>query len=99
MTKCVYKSDFGLIKIDEPNKANLIAKSWYKLSNFQNYALRLIGDVLRKQGTVTFWNDGCYSWYVDSKQSHEQRVWVTEDNNNIMFEDCQTNELFRVEFP
>lgn len=97
MTKCVYKSDFTLIKIDEPDKANFIAKRWHELSNFQNFALRLIGDVLRQPNSVCFWNDGCYSWYADHSQSHEQRVWMTE-TGMAMFEDCQTEELFRIDF-
>ena len=97
MTKCIYKSDLGLFKIDDANKVNFIAKCWSDISDFQDFALRLVGDVLRPQGSQEFWNDGCYSWYVDSRQSHEQRVWMT-DNGIAMFEDCQTDELFRIEF-
>jgi hypothetical protein len=53
--------------------------------------------VLRSQNSTCFWNDGCYSWYADPRQSHEQRVWMTE-TGIAMFEDCQTDEVFRIVF-
>lgn len=97
MTKVITKSELGFFKIEEEYKENFKPMAWNNLSEFHNFSLRLIGDVIRPHGTVYFWNEGCYCWWVDKKQSHEQRVWMTE-NGIAMFEDCQTSELFRVEF-
>lgn len=97
MNKCVYKSDFSLEKIDAPDRAKYIAKRWRDLSEFQKFALRLVGDVLRSQNSTCFWNDGCYSWYADPRKCHEQRVWMTE-TGIAMFEDCQTDEVFCIVF-
>ena len=97
MTKVITKSNFGLFKIEEEYKENFKPMAWNNLSEFHIFSLRIVGDAIRPDGSIYLWTDGCYCWWTDNKQATEQRVWITE-NGIAMFEDCQTDELFRIEF-
>lgn len=97
MTVRITEKNFKLFEIEEKYKKNFVAEKWTELSDFNNFALRMIGDAMRGPKSQFFWCDGCYCWYVDEKQSHEQCVWMTQ-NGNAMFEDLKDHKLYLIQY-
>lgn len=97
MTVRITEKNFKLFEIKEEYKQNFVAVKWTELSDFNNFSLRMIGDALRGPKSQHFWCDGCYCWYVDERQSHEQCVWMTR-NGNAMFEDLKDHKLYLIQY-
>ncbi len=97
MTKILSKSSFKFFEIKEDCRENFKEVKYPDLSDFHMNALTWIGDAIRGPKSQHFWCNGCYCWYVDEKQSHEQGVWMTQ-NGIAMFEDITEKKLYRIEF-
>ena len=97
MAKVISKSNFNFYEIAEQYKENFKEQSWHDLSEFHAEALTWVGDAIRQAKSQFFWCNGCYCWYTDETQSHEQCVWQTV-NGILMFEDVTDKKLYRVEF-
>lgn len=95
MTKILSKSSFKFFEID--CRENFKEVKYPDLSDFHMNALTWIDDAIRGPKSQHFWCNGCYCWYVDEKQSHEQGVWMTQ-NGIAMFEDITEKKLYRIEF-
>ena len=93
----ILKSELSLHQVSNEFKQNFKETSWRDLSDFQAFALRKIGDALRQRNSQFFWSNGCYCWYTDDKQDHEQCVWMAT-NGSAMFEDITEGDLYRIEF-
>lgn len=86
--------DFRLVEVSE-NWDSFVESKYSELSDFNAFALRIIGDALRGPKSEIFWQDGAYCWFTDEKQSREQCVWMTT-NGIAMFEDVHQRKLFRI---
>ncbi len=95
MVQCVRKEDFRLVEIDKEFQKDFVAKDTHELSDMESYLLKLVGNVLRGPKSQNFWNSGCFTWWEDERQSHEQRVFLTH-NGILIFEDCKLGKMFRV---
>lgn len=97
MITILKKSMFSFLEIDEECKGNFKEVAWHDLSDFQNAALRWVGDAIRGNKSQEFWCNGCYCWYTDEKQSVEECVWIT-NNNILMYEKISEGKLYRITF-
>lgn len=97
MAKVISKSNFSFFEIEEQFKKNFKEQAWSDLSEFHAEALTWVGDAIRGKNSQHFWSNGCYCWFTDERQDHEQCVWQTA-NGILMFEDLKEKKLYRVEF-
>lgn len=97
MTKCIYKQNFSLHQLPSDVIEDFKKDLCERISDFNAFCIRLIGDVLRQPSSQYFWKDGKFMWFTDAKQNHVQAVWMT-NNGNAIFEDEKTGEISRVEF-
>lgn len=98
MVQVISKSNFDLYELDKEVHGDFIARHHVDLSDMESFLLKLTGKCISSQGAQFFWNDGCFCWFLnfpEQGKSIEQKVWMT-DNGIVIFEDCETNKLFRV---
>lgn len=98
MVQIISKDDFRFLEIDREFQKDFVAKDARELSAMECFLLRTVGDAIREKGSENFWNQGCYSWFInfpEKGKTVEQRVFLTR-NGILMFEDCEQGTMFRV---
>lgn len=89
--------DFRLYEIQNEFDDCWNPKPWNELSDFEAFFIRKIGDLIRGRESQHFWSNGQFSWYVDAKQEHIQRVWLTSNGILVFFDDT-SGTIYRVMF-
>ena len=105
MIQFVSRDDFKLYPIPEDCRENFKRKvGATALSDFESFALRVIGKAMMPPKSEHFWRDNDFRWWVRQydKEGHpthdaEFAVWLT-DNGICMYEDFDANKLYRIEF-
>lgn len=105
MFTSIDSSRFNLHKIGKEYRDNFKPRTGSTdLSAFETFFLQMLGDALRPVNSEHFWSVNSYCWYVreydetgDPRHDHQYGVWLTTCGVAV-FEDYDTDELFRIEF-
>lgn len=88
---------YNLIKLDE-NPMNY-AKRKERLSDFESYYLKVLGNEIRKElkDSQYFWLDGAFCWYTDGNQDRVQKVFLL-DSGACIFDDFTPSADGKVDY-
>lgn len=106
MLQVLYEAGLNLHLIDEDCRKDFIAsaKKSHDLSSFEDFYLKVTGNLLRAKDTEYFWNEGRFTWWVrefdeNGHPVHDKEFCVFLTNNGICcYEDVDAGKLYRVEF-
>lgn len=78
-TSVIKREEIELYEITGESRYDFLSqrKASSQLSEFEQFLLVKIGDVLREDNTETFWKNGNYSWSKDENINDYHSIWLT----------------------